>query len=110
DYQRNMLEGRFPLFLSVEGLDGIGTNVDLLYMLHHYGVRSGLFHEEHVIPALYATLCYDASLCIWLQCAQFPDEAVAPPFVKPIWLAKDAPPSLHLMITKEQLERRFLWE
>lgn len=39
DYQRNMLEGRFPLFLSVEGLDGIGTNVDLLYMLHHYGVR-----------------------------------------------------------------------
>jgi peptide/nickel transport system permease protein len=39
-----------------------------------------------------------------------PDEAVAPPFVKPIWLAKDAPPSLHLMITKEQLERRFLWE
>jgi peptide/nickel transport system permease protein len=39
-----------------------------------------------------------------------PDEAVAPPLVKPIWLAKDAPPSLHLMITKEQLERRFLWE
>jgi len=39
-----------------------------------------------------------------------PDEVVAPPFVKPIWLAKDAPPSLHLMITKEQLERRFLWE
>ncbi len=39
-----------------------------------------------------------------------PEEAVAPPFVKPIWLAKDAPPSLHLTITKEHLERRFLWE
>jgi len=39
DYERNMLEGRFPLVLDVEGLDGIGTNLDLLYMLHHYGVR-----------------------------------------------------------------------
>jgi len=39
-----------------------------------------------------------------------PEEAVAPPFVKPVWLAKDAPPSLHLTITEEHLERRFLWE
>jgi len=39
DYERDMMEGRFPLVLSVEGLDGIGTNLDLLYMLHHYGVR-----------------------------------------------------------------------
>ena len=35
-----------------------------------------------------------------------PEEAVAPPFVKPVWLAKDAPPSLHLKITEGHLERR----